>query len=165
MSRKARVAHWLGLLALLSLGLAAWIGPVLYVQPFRPQSTAGLDRALAVRELAPVVTVVLALAAIVLVVRLWSGGRWWRRIPLVLASLVAIAPALLTRWNHFETMFSPLEAPAYASVADAASFVGKDDMVLSVVAGGESAAYPVRQMAHHHLVGDVVGGVPIVATY
>jgi hypothetical protein len=26
-------------------------------------------------------------------------------------------------------------------------------------------AYPVRQIAYHHLVEDSVGGVPIVATY
>jgi len=26
-------------------------------------------------------------------------------------------------------------------------------------------AYPVRLMAYHHVVPDVVGGVPIVATY
>jgi hypothetical protein len=31
--------------------------------------------------------------------------------------------------------------------------------------GGESRAYPVRMMAYHHIVNDVVGGVPIVATY
>jgi hypothetical protein len=38
-------------------------------------------------------------------------------------------------------------------------------MVLAVEIGGESVAYPVRLMAYHHLVGDTVGGVPIVATY
>jgi hypothetical protein len=43
--------------------------------------------------------------------------------------------------------------------------VGEDDIVLAVKINGESAAYPVRLMAYHHLVEDVVGGTPIVATY
>ena len=30
---------------------------------------------------------------------------------------------------------------------------------------GEAAAYPIRQLAYHHLVQDIVGGVPIVVTY
>ena len=30
---------------------------------------------------------------------------------------------------------------------------------------GEAAAYPIRQMAYHHLVHDTVGGVPVVVTY
>jgi len=37
--------------------------------------------------------------------------------------------------------------------------------VLCVTISGESVAYPVRLMAYHHLVGDTVGGTPIVATY
>ncbi len=39
------------------------------------------------------------------------------------------------------------------------------DMVLAVEINGEAVAYPVRLMAYHHLVHDVVGGTPIVATY
>ena len=30
---------------------------------------------------------------------------------------------------------------------------------------GDAAAYPVRQMAYHHIVQDVVGGTPITTTY
>jgi hypothetical protein len=44
-------------------------------------------------------------------------------------------------------------------------FLRDDDMVLGMEANAESAAYPVRQMAYHHLVNDTVGGVPVVATY
>jgi hypothetical protein len=40
-----------------------------------------------------------------------------------------------------------------------------DDRVLAVNIGNESVAYPIRLMAYHHLVGDTVGGTPIVATY
>jgi hypothetical protein len=30
---------------------------------------------------------------------------------------------------------------------------------------GDAVAYPVRQMAYHHLLNDAVGGVPVVSTY
>jgi hypothetical protein len=61
-------------------------------------------------------------------------------------------------------MFNPLANPAYARVADA-SFVNENDRVLAVTIGTESVAYPIRLMGYHHLVGDTVGGTPIVATY
>ena len=68
------------------------------------------------------------------------------------------------RQNHFEWMFNPLPHSSYAKVTDA-SFVSDSDMVLAVTINGESAAYPVRLMAYHHVVQDQVGGTPIVATY
>ena len=61
-------------------------------------------------------------------------------------------------------MFNPLANSAYTKV-DQADFVGDDDMVMAVEINGESAAYPVRLMAYHHIVEDRVGGVPIAATY
>jgi hypothetical protein len=61
-------------------------------------------------------------------------------------------------------MFQPLEGSPYAK-ADEASFMEDSDMVLAVNINDESAAYPVRQLAYHHLVQDEVGGVPLVATY
>ena len=42
---------------------------------------------------------------------------------------------------------------------------GLGDVVLAVRVGDDAVAYPVRQMAYHHVVQDTVGGVPIVATY
>ena len=61
-------------------------------------------------------------------------------------------------------MFAPLEGPSFAA-ADAADWVGEDETVMAVVVNGEAAAYPVRQLAYHHIVQDVVGKEPIVATY
>ena len=37
--------------------------------------------------------------------------------------------------------------------------------MLAVERNGEAAAYPVRQVAYHHIVQDVVGGVPVAVTY
>jgi hypothetical protein len=61
-------------------------------------------------------------------------------------------------------MFHPLARAAYVH-ADAASFVSDADLVIAVERNGEAAAYPIRQLAYHHLVQDAVGGVPIVVTY
>jgi hypothetical protein len=61
-------------------------------------------------------------------------------------------------------MFNPLANAAYVSVS-AADFVAYKDMVLAVTINGDAVAYPVRQMAYHHVVQDVVGGMPITATY
>ena len=61
-------------------------------------------------------------------------------------------------------MFHPLAQTTYAKTSEAV-FVADTDMVLALENKGEAVAYPVRQMAYHHLVHDVVGGTPIVATY
>jgi Protein of unknown function (DUF3179) len=61
-------------------------------------------------------------------------------------------------------MFSPLGDARFAAAA-AADWVGEGDPVLAVEQGGEAVAYPVRQVAYHHIVQDVVGGVPVAVTY
>ena len=45
------------------------------------------------------------------------------------------------------------------------TFVSGADMVVAVEAEGDAVAYPVRQMAYHHLVNDDVGTLPVVSTY
>ena len=52
----------------------------------------------------------------------------------------------------------------YARAAEA-TWVKDSDLVLGVERGGEAVAYPVRQVAYHHVVMDEVGGVRIAATY
>ena len=69
------------------------------------------------------------------------------------------------RQNHFEWMFNPLPKAEYASVADARTFLVDAEMVMGIDVNGVSLAYPIRQLAYHHVVNDVVGGTPIVATY
>ena len=73
--------------------------------------------------------------------------------------------AWFAQQNPFEWMFNPVRAAQYASLDEASAFVADDDMVMVVSLNGETAAYPVRQMAYHHIAQDVVGGVPIVVTY
>ena len=61
-------------------------------------------------------------------------------------------------------MFNPLDSPRYVDAAKA-TFVKPDDVVMAVEIGGEAVAYPVRQIGYHHVVNDVIGRKPIVATY
>ena len=70
----------------------------------------------------------------------------------------------MARQNHFEWMFAPLPNAGFVRAASA-DFVRREDMVLAVAVNGDAVAYPVNQLAYHHVVEDAIGKVPIVATY
>jgi hypothetical protein len=116
------------------------------------------------KQWSPLVTIVLLAIATVLVTWQWRSARWWRRLLMVILLLLLLPPAWFARQNHFEWMFNPLRQTAYVKVNEA-DFVQDSDVVLAVKSNNEAAAYPVRLMAYHHLVQDVVGGTPICATY
>ena len=117
------------------------------------------------RRLSPWITLIALGAGLLLTLKLWRGSRrWWKKALLVVILIPLLASTWFARQNHFEWMFNPLANATYAKVNDA-GFVAEDDVVLAVKINGEAAAYPVRLMAYHHLVEDVVGGTPIVATY
>lgn len=154
--------------ALAGLALASLIVvaiPVFLIRPFEPQTPSSMALAFALRRWSPILTLLALVVAVALVVRLWQPGRRpGARSAAVLAALVVAASAWAARQNHFEWMFAPLPGPGFVR-ASAAGFVEPADMVLAVERNGDRAAYPVRQLAYHHLVEDSVGGVPIVATY
>jgi Protein of unknown function (DUF3179) len=159
-----RVA-WIFLLVTVLVALLNVLAPVWIIQPFKPQYQGGLVVSYAMRRWAPLVTVIALAFGLFLVVKLWSGSRrWWKKALLVTVLVLLSASTWFARQNHFEWMFNPISNAAYAKTTDAA-FVGDSDIVLAVATNGEAAAYPVRLMAYHHLVQDVVGGTPIVATY
>lgn len=162
------VGRGLGWGALLSIVLImlAWVFiPVWLIQPFKEQTAGGLELSYTLRRWSSVVTVIGLLSALALVVWLWRGaGRWWQKAALGVALVPVVAAAWLARQNHFEWMFAPLPQAAYASAPEV-DFVADEEMVLAVEVNGEAAAYPIRQMAYHHVVQDTVGGVPVVATY
>jgi hypothetical protein len=157
--------RWLLLLLIIAAAIAFVVVPHVLIQPFRPQTARSLAAGYEVRRFAPWATVALALAALVLVARMWRRSRrWWARALMVLLLLPVGASVWASRQNIYEMMFKPLPAPAYARAGEA-DHVGDEDMVLAVEHGGERVAYPVRLMIHHHIVADTVGGVPLVATY
>ena len=154
---------WLVLLLVLSLALV--IVPVFLIQPFRPQTQRALEVSYLLRNWSPLVTLVLLIATFALVIGKWSHARrWWRKAFLVIILSLSLVPAWFARQNHFEWMFNPLRNSTYVKASDA-SFVRDTDMVLAVKVNNETVAYPVRLMAYHHIVSDVVGGTPICATY
>jgi len=156
---------WLGLLLVVAFGLVIVLTPVWLIQPFRPQTGRGVAVSYVMRSWSPILTIVLSILSLVIVFALWRGAKRWRsRTLLVLLVLPLLAATWVARQNHFEWMFHPLPNAAYAKVSEA-NFVANDDMLLAIENNGEAAAYPIRLMAYHHVVQDVVGGKPIVATY
>lgn len=156
---------WLLLPVLLLSAFGLVAVPVFLIQPFRPQTQRALEISYLLRSWSPVITAIILVAMFGLVVWQWSQApRWGRKALLVILLLLACVPAWFARQNHFEWMFNPLRQSAYVK-ASAASFVRDSDMVLAVRINNEAAAYPIRLMAYHHLVQDVVGGAPICATY
>jgi hypothetical protein len=155
---------WLFLLLLVIAIVAIVLTPVFLIMPFKAQTPRIMEVSYLMRRWSPLLTIVASLVVLTLTIRLWIGGRWWSRAILVLLLLPVLGATWLARQNHFEWMFAPLANPAYAKSAEAA-FVNDDDRVMAVTLGEEAVAYPIRLMAYHHVVGDTVGGTPIVATY
>jgi hypothetical protein len=155
---------WLSLLLIVAAAVAMVAVPVFVIMPFKAQTATGVEWSYRLRRWSPIATVVATILFLALCAKLWRGARW--RLRLVMPAL--LAPLLAVTWfarqNHFEWMFNPLPNADYARVGEA-GFVADSDMVMAVEINGDAVAYPVRQMAYHHVINDVVGGRPITATY
>jgi Protein of unknown function (DUF3179) len=156
---------WAALVVSAAIGIGVIAFPTLYIMPFRPQTGRMMQWALTARTEAPLVTLAAAVCAVPLAALVVAGSRrWWSRGLAVVVCAGVVAGAWFARQNHFEWMFNPLDSPSFAR-SDKARFVEPDDIVMAVTIGGQAAAYPIRQLAYHHLVNDVLGDEPIVATY
>lgn len=145
--------------------VAAVFTPIWLIQPFAAQSDGNIETSFILRSWSPLLTLIAAIASICLAVFIWTNSkRWFGKAALFIPLFVIFASSWMARQNHFEWMFNPLASANYVKVSEA-HFVADEDMVLAVNVGGEAVAYPVRQMAYHHVVHDVVGGMPITATY
>jgi hypothetical protein len=163
-AKSMRWMIWLSLLLIVVAMVAMVAIPVFVIMPFKAQTAAGVEWSYRLRRLSPPATVIATVLFLALCAKLWRGARWWGRLamPALLAPLIAVT--WFARQNHFEWMFNPLPNADYARVSEA-GFVPDTDMVMAVEINGEAVAYPVRQMAYHHVINDVVGGKPITATY
>ena len=158
-------AAWLILLAIAALAAAVVFIPIWLIKPFSPQTERQIEISYLLRHWSPLLTALFSLFAVGLVVYIWKNSRrWFGRAAVVVPLLIVFAFTWLARQNHFEWMFSPLESAKYAP-AGKANFIADDEMVMAVKINGEAVAYPVRLMAYHHDLQDVVGGAPITATY
>jgi thiol:disulfide interchange protein len=160
-----RKAAWLILISIAVVAFAMVALPVWLIQPFRPQTQRSLEISYVLRRWSPMLTLLALAMGITLLLWLWRGSRrWWRKALLVVILVPLLAATWFARQNHFEWMFNPLANASYAK-ATTPKFVSDGDIVMAVENNGDAAAYPIRLMAYHHLVQDVVGGTPIVATY
>jgi Protein of unknown function (DUF3179) len=159
----ARLA-WLVVLLFAVVMAVMIVVPVYLIMPFKSQTPRALDIAFHFKRWSPLVTMLGLIATLGLTVYLWRSGRWFKRTALVLMIALAALWAWFARQNHFEWMFNPLPAAAFANVGDT-TFVADTDQVIAIAVNDEAVAYPIRAMAYHHVVEDTVGGVPIVATY
>jgi hypothetical protein len=60
--------------------------------------------------------------------------------------------------------FLPATDPRTVSAARA-HWLRSEDEVFGVVVGGQARAYPIAMIAYHHVVNDVIRGIPIAVTY
>ena len=151
----------LGLLAMCSLGL--FMIPAFVIRPFHHQSERALGLAIAVKRIAPALTVAALVGVLALSVRLWRMSSRVSRAGTLMALVLSVASSVMVRQNYFEWMFHPIAAAGFVSAADA--HLGDKEMVMAVRIGRETRAYPIVQMAYHHILNDTVGEVPIAVTY
>jgi hypothetical protein len=152
--------------ALIPIALIALVVvPLAIDQPFGSQTPRALAVAFTMRRWSPLISALGVAGLVVLAVLSWPRRRrWLAGIGFGAALAISVAAAWFARQNPFEWMFNPLPRPAFVA-AEKATFVEPDDLVLSVSVGGDAAAYPIRQMAYHHLVNDRIGRTPAVVTY
>lgn len=147
--------------ALVAIGL--FFVPAFIIRPFTHQSPRGIMLAMAVRDRAPLATLIAAILFLLLTLILWRGGSLWRKIGLGVAVALVAFSTVMARMNYFEWMFHPVANAQFENEAD--SKLAASEMILSVKFAADARAYPISQMAYHHILNDTVDGVPIAVTY
>ena len=69
----------------------------------------------------------------------------------------------MARMNYFEWMFHPVDEVRFETASQSKLDAG--EMIMTVAFNSDARAYPISEMAYHHIVNDVVGGVPVAVTY
>jgi len=154
---------WIALVAFALVGFASFMFPAFIIRPFAHQSPRGLWWAMAVRQRSPIISPLCAIICLILMAVLWPRVDKWRKGLLCFLMILIAAAAVMSRLNYFEWMFHPIDSPQFE--AESASKLDGQEMILAVHYGADARAYPISQMAYHHILNDVVGGVPIAVTY
>jgi hypothetical protein len=146
-----------------AVGIGLFLIPAFVIRPFRYQSPGALWFSLALRQHAAWGTLVAAAVCIVLGLRTWTSvNRWGKTLLAAVLVLVAFS-AVMARMNYFEWMFHPIAGPGFEGETESKLDAG--EMMMAVRLGSDARAYPISAMAYHHIVNDVVNGVPIAVTY
>ena len=151
----------LGLAALAAVGM--FFVPAFIIRPFAHQNPRALEWAMAIRQRAPAVAPICALAALLVAAWLWPASGRWRKALLIVVGFFAAFSGVMSHLNYFEWMFHPV--PSAAFEAESASKLEASELIMAVRFGSDARAYPIREMAYHHILNDVVEGVPIAVTY
>ena len=143
--------------------IALFLIPAIIIRPFTHQAPKALQLAMAIRTAAPLWTALTAFFTVFLAILLWKRIALWAKIVMVFATLLACGSAVMARIDYFEWMFHPVPSVGFESAAT--SKLDPSQMVMAVRVNADARAYPIRAMAYHHIVNDVVGAVPIAVTY
>jgi len=154
---------WIALSAVALIGFGAFFFPAVIIRPFAYQNPHALLCAMATRERAPLISLVCAILCLLLAATLWRSSNKWQRSGLLVTALLVTSSAVMSRLNYFEWMFHPVDSAKFEP--EASSKLAADEMILAVRYGDDARAYPIREMAYHHILNDVVGGVPVAVTY
>jgi Protein of unknown function (DUF3179) len=153
---------WLAVCVVLSLFLLVY--PVYVIRVFRYQGASELGLALAILRFRATLAVALIVVSAMTAALGWRQNHGiWQKAAASMCAVLVILIAFLSRVNIYELMFHPLDTPTFARASDA-KLDGREE-VIAVRVSREARAYPIRSMSYHHIVNDVVGGTPIVATY
>jgi hypothetical protein len=158
-----RTLLWLFFLASAVVGIGLFFVPAFIIQPFRHQTAAGLALAMALRQRAPWGTLVAALICLLFALSLWYAAGRWRKVAITAVMVLVTFSAVMSRLNYFEWMFHPVPSAQFESAST--SKLANGEMILAIRYGSDARAYPIREMAYHHVLNDVVGGVPVAVTY
>jgi len=154
---------WLIFLASALTAIGLFFIPAFVIRPFHHQTVSALTLAMDLRQRAPRGTLTAALISLVFALILWRSSNLWRKIVLSALLLLVGFSAVMARLNYFEWMFHPVDSARFD--AEAASKLDREEMILAIRFGGDARAYPISEMAYHHVLNDVVDGVPVVVTY
>jgi hypothetical protein len=162
--RRANKAVPALVLLFVSLGLLCFAAyPIYVIRPFREQTSTALESALWVLQHNKPLVLIAASVIAAIAILLWRRAGWIAKIFLIPATGITVLAAVSVWINPYEKMFHPVGEPKYLS-ANLAQ-IDAADMVIAVTEGGESRAYPIREMGYHHIVNDRLHGLPIVVTY
>ena len=163
MQRPHRTLPWLLLAVSALVAIALFFIPAYVIQPFKHQTASALALSMALRQRAPWGTLIAALFSLAFAFSLWRTSNLWRKIVLSVVMVLVAFSAVMARLNYFEWMFHPIESQQFESPS--ASKLAASEMILTIRFGSDARAYPIREMAYHHVLNDVVAGVPIAVTY
>jgi hypothetical protein len=127
--------------------IALFFVPAFIIRPFTHQSPRGILLAMALRGRAPAGTLISGIIAFVFGFLLWRLSNRWLKSLVALTLVIVTFSTVMARLNYFEWMFHPITGAQF--VAQSASKLDPKEMIL----------------AYHHVLNDVVAGVPIAVTY